>query len=74
MMIRSLIMLLAVIASGILVTSLINPIGHTLQQQQYVFAQENSTIVSSSSSSSNKISTNATFFAQIHKKQKMGSS
>lgn len=45
MMIRSLIMLLAVIASGILVTSLINPIGHTLQQQQYVFAQENSTIV-----------------------------
>ena len=66
MMIRSLIMLLAVIASGILVTSLINPIGHTLQQQQYVFAQENSTIVSSSSSSSNKTSTNATFFPQIH--------
>jgi glyoxylase-like metal-dependent hydrolase (beta-lactamase superfamily II) len=60
-------MLLAVLASGMLVTSLINPMGHTSQQQQYVFAQENSTIVlSSSSSSSNKTSTNATFFPQIH--------
>src|SRR5918995_3855733 len=65
MMIRSLILLLAVLASSMLVTSLINPIGHTSQQQQYVFAQENSTIVSSSSSS-NKTSTNATFFPQIH--------
>ena len=64
MMIRSLIMLLADLASGILVTSLINPIGHTSQEQQYVFAQENSTIISSSSS--NKTSTNATFFPQIH--------
>src|SRR5919108_30935 len=62
-MIRSLIIPLAVLASGMLVTSLINPIGHTSQQQQYVFAQENSTIVSSSS---NKTSTNATFFPQIH--------
>src|SRR5919109_4947681 len=63
MMIRSLIMLLAVLASGMLVTSLINPIGYTSQQQQqYVFAQETSTIVSSS----NKTSTNATFFPQIH--------
>lgn len=58
---------LAVLASGMLVTSLINPIGHTLQQQQqqqqqHVFAQANSTIVSSS----NKTSTNATFFPQIH--------
>ena len=61
-MIRSLIIPLAVLASGMLVTSLINPIGHTSQQQQYVFAQENSTIVSSS----NKIRTNATFFPQIH--------
>jgi glyoxylase-like metal-dependent hydrolase (beta-lactamase superfamily II) len=53
-----------VMASSLfLVTSLINPIGHTSQQQQYVFAQENSTIVSSSS---NKTSTNATFFPQIH--------
>jgi glyoxylase-like metal-dependent hydrolase (beta-lactamase superfamily II) len=65
MMIRSLIMLLAVLASSVLATSLINPIGHTSQQQQYVFAQENSTIVESSSSS-NKTSTNATFFPQIH--------
>src|SRR5918996_3021274 len=64
MMIRSLIMLLAVLASGMLVTSLINPMGHTSQQQKYVFAQENSTIISSSSS--NKTSTNATFFPQIH--------
>src|SRR5919197_2640857 len=60
---RSLIMLLAVLASGMLVTSLINPVDHTSpQQQQYAFAQENFTIVSSS----NKTSTNATFFPQIH--------
>jgi hypothetical protein len=55
---------LAVLASGMLVISQINPIDYTSQQrqQQYVFAQENSTIVSSSK----KTSTNATFFPQIH--------
>src|SRR5919109_3780818 len=67
MMIGNLIMPLAVLASAMLVTSLINPIDYTSQQQQqqqqqYVFAQENSTIVSPS----NKTSTNTTFFPQIH--------
>src|SRR5918911_578831 len=63
MMIGNLIMPLAVLASAMLITSLINPIDYTSQQQQqYVFAQENSTIVSPS----NKTSTNTTFFLQIH--------
>ena len=61
MMIRSLIMSLAVVASSMLVTSLINQIGQT-SQQQYVFAQQN-TIVSLYN---DKTSTNATFFPQIH--------
>ena len=59
-------MYLAVLASGMLAISQINPmdyISQRQQQQQYVFAQENSTIVSSSS---NKTSTNTTFFPQIH--------
>src|ERR671925_1904042 len=63
MMIRSLIMLLAVVASGMLVISLINPISQT-SQQQYVFGQENT--ITSSNDNNNKTSTNATFFPQIH--------
>jgi hypothetical protein len=55
-------LLVVVAASSMLVTALINPIGQTSQQQQYVFAQEN-TIVSSSY---NKTGTNATFSPQIH--------
>jgi glyoxylase-like metal-dependent hydrolase (beta-lactamase superfamily II) len=55
-------MLLAVIASSMFVISLINPIGQTSPQQQYVFAQENTIIVSSN----NKTNMNATFFLQIH--------
>jgi glyoxylase-like metal-dependent hydrolase (beta-lactamase superfamily II) len=58
---------LAVLASGMLVISQINPVDYISQrqqqQQQYVFAQENSTIVLSSS---NKTSINTTFFPQIH--------
>jgi glyoxylase-like metal-dependent hydrolase (beta-lactamase superfamily II) len=61
MMIRSLIMLLAVVASSVLVTSLINPIGQT-SKQQYVFAQEN--IIGSLYNY--KTSTNATFSSMIH--------
>ena len=61
MMIRSLIMLLAVVASSVLVTSLINPIGQT-SKQQYVFAQVN--IIGSLYN--DKTSTNATFSPLIH--------
>jgi glyoxylase-like metal-dependent hydrolase (beta-lactamase superfamily II) len=62
-------MLLAVIASSMLVSSLINPIGQT-SQQQYVFGQDN-TIASSTdnnnnNNNNNKTSTNTTFFPQIH--------
>jgi glyoxylase-like metal-dependent hydrolase (beta-lactamase superfamily II) len=57
---------LEVLASAMLVTSLINLIDYISlqqqQQQQYVFAQENSTIVSPS----DKTRTNTTFFPQIH--------
>src|ERR687888_652239 len=53
--------LVVVTASSLfLVTSLINPIGQTLQQQ-YVFAQKNTAV-----SSYNKTSTNNTTFPQIH--------
>jgi hypothetical protein len=41
MMIRSIVMLLAVIASGmLLLTSLINPISHISQQQQQISLKE----------------------------------
>jgi glyoxylase-like metal-dependent hydrolase (beta-lactamase superfamily II) len=65
MMIRSLIMLSAVVvASSILVTSLIIPIGQTSTQQEYVFAQGNT--VASLYNDNNKTTTDTTFFPQIH--------
>jgi glyoxylase-like metal-dependent hydrolase (beta-lactamase superfamily II) len=62
MMIRSLIMLIAAVASSVLVTALVNPIGQASPQQQYVFAQ-GSTIAAASYDNT---TANATFLPQIH--------
>jgi glyoxylase-like metal-dependent hydrolase (beta-lactamase superfamily II) len=62
MMIRSLVMLLAAVASSVLVTALVNPIGQASPQQQYVFAQ-GSTIAAASYDNT---TANATFLPQIH--------
>jgi glyoxylase-like metal-dependent hydrolase (beta-lactamase superfamily II) len=62
MMIISLIMLIAAVASSVLVTALVNPIGQALPQQQYVFAQ-GSTIAAASYDNT---TANATFLPQIH--------
>lgn len=55
-------MLLAVVASSILIISLINPIDQT-SQRQYASAQENTI---TSSNNNNKTTTNTTFFPQVH--------
>jgi glyoxylase-like metal-dependent hydrolase (beta-lactamase superfamily II) len=62
MMIISLIMLIAAVASSVLVTALVNPIGQASPQQQYVFAQ-GSTIAAASYDNT---TANATFLPQIH--------
>ena len=62
MMVRSLIMLIAAVASSVLVTALVNPIGQASPQQQYVFAQ-GSTIAAASYVNT---TANATFLPQIH--------
>lgn len=62
MMIISLIMLIAAVASSLLVTALVNPIGQASPQQQYVFAQ-GSTIAAASYDIT---TANATFLPQIH--------
>jgi glyoxylase-like metal-dependent hydrolase (beta-lactamase superfamily II) len=58
-------MLLAVVASIMLVTSLIDPIGQTSPQQQYVFAQGN-TVASLHNDNNNKTTADITLFPQIH--------
>ncbi|HYX56563.1 MAG TPA: MBL fold metallo-hydrolase [Nitrososphaeraceae archaeon] len=62
MMIISLIMLIAAVASSVLVTALVNPIGQASPQQQYVFAQ-GSTIAAASYDNT---TANATFLPHIH--------
>src|ERR687890_248249 len=62
MMIISLIMLIAAVASSVLVTALVNPTGQASPQQQYVFAQ-GSTIAAASYDNT---TANATFLPQIH--------
>ena len=62
MMIISLIMLIAAVASSVLVTALVNPVGQASPQQQYVFAQ-GSTIAAASYDNT---TANATFLPQIH--------
>ena len=62
MMVRSLIMLIAAVASSVLVTALVNPIGQASPQQQYVFAQ-GSTIAAASYDNT---TANAIFLPQIH--------
>jgi len=62
MMIISLIRLIAAVASSVLVTALVNPIGQASPQQQYVFAQ-GSTIAAASYDNT---TANATFLPQIH--------
>ena len=58
----SLIILIAAVASSVLVTALVNPIGQASPQQQYVFAQ-GSTIAAASYDNT---TANATFLPQIH--------
>jgi glyoxylase-like metal-dependent hydrolase (beta-lactamase superfamily II) len=55
-------MLIAAVASSVLVTALVNPIGQASPQQQYVFAQ-GSTIAAASYDNT---TANATFLPQIH--------